>query len=124
MFHRHSSVAEIQRHLNGIEYELRRLGRDAGRQASGSVAALRNQIAETVIPLLNEVAHLLHSSPRFLGTEAARLRNDALRAGTHLSRQTLNRVASEVEHRPVMLLAVLLGLGILIGLAGRHRVGN
>jgi hypothetical protein len=124
MLRRHSSVAEIQRHLDGIEHELRRLGRDAGRQASGSVAVLRNQIAETVIPLLNEVAHLLRSSPRFVGNEAARLRNDALQAGTRLGRQTLTRVASEVEHRPVMLLAALLGLGILIGLAGRHRASN
>jgi hypothetical protein len=32
------------------------------------------------------------------------------------------RVAREVEHRPFMFLALVLGVGILIGLAGRHRL--
>ena len=122
MFHRRSSLAAIQGHLQGIEYELSRLGQDARRHTSRRALALRDQIAEIVTPILSEVADLLRSSPRLLTNQAARLGDDALKAGTRLGTEAVDRVAREVEHRPFMILAVVLGLGILIGLAGRHRL--
>jgi ElaB/YqjD/DUF883 family membrane-anchored ribosome-binding protein len=43
------------------------------------------------------------------GNDAAGFGNDAL-----------NRLSTEVEHRPLMTLAVAVGVGILIGIAGRR----
>jgi ElaB/YqjD/DUF883 family membrane-anchored ribosome-binding protein len=45
-----------------------------------------------------------------MGNEAAKLGNDALR-----------RLSSEVEHRPLVTLAVAVGVGILIGVASRRH---
>jgi ElaB/YqjD/DUF883 family membrane-anchored ribosome-binding protein len=43
-----------------------------------------------------------------MSDEAAKLGNDALR-----------RLSNEVEHRPLVTLAVAIGVGILVGLASR-----
>jgi ElaB/YqjD/DUF883 family membrane-anchored ribosome-binding protein len=48
-----------------------------------------------------------------LGGEAAKLGDRALR-----------RVADEVEHRPLITLAVAVGVGILVGLASYQSVGR
>jgi ElaB/YqjD/DUF883 family membrane-anchored ribosome-binding protein len=45
-----------------------------------------------------------------IGNEAARLGNDALR-----------RLSKEVEQRPLVLLGVAVGVGILVGLVSRRR---
>ena len=45
-----------------------------------------------------------------MGNEAAKLGNDALR-----------RLSREVEHRPLVTLAVAVGVGILIGVASRRH---
>lgn len=45
-----------------------------------------------------------------LGGEAQKLGNDALR-----------RLSNEVEHRPLVTLAVAVGVGILVGLASHRR---
>jgi ElaB/YqjD/DUF883 family membrane-anchored ribosome-binding protein len=45
-----------------------------------------------------------------VGSDAAKLGNDALR-----------RLSKEVEHRPLVTLAVAVGLGILVGLASHRR---
>jgi ElaB/YqjD/DUF883 family membrane-anchored ribosome-binding protein len=48
------------------------------------------------------------------GEEAARFGNEAAKFGN----DALHRMASEVEHRPLVILAVAVGVGILIGMAG------
>jgi ElaB/YqjD/DUF883 family membrane-anchored ribosome-binding protein len=45
-----------------------------------------------------------------IGSAAAKLGNDAL-----------NRLSKEVEHRPLVTLAVAVGVGILVGLASHRR---
>ncbi|HMF26015.1 MAG TPA: hypothetical protein VKG24_28370, partial [Pseudolabrys sp.] len=45
--------------------------------------------------------------------EAAKLGNDALR-----------RLSNEVEHRPLVTLAVAVGVGILVGLASRSAAAG
>jgi hypothetical protein len=121
MFSRRSSVAALQGHVRGIEHELRRLGQNAGRHSSGRVYALRQQIAETIAPILEEVSGLLRTAPRLAGNEAERFRDDALRAGRRLGNEALDRIAGELAHRPLVILGLALGVGILIGIAGRHR---
>jgi hypothetical protein len=74
-----------------------------------------------VTPILNEVADFVRSSPRLITNQAARLSDEALKAGTRLSNEAVHHMAREVERRPFMILALVFGVGILIGLAGRHR---
>jgi hypothetical protein len=121
MFYRRSSLAATQDNLQGIENELRRLGQDASHRTSRRASALRDQIADIVSPILSEVADLVRSSPRLITDQAARLSDDALKAGTRLGTEAVDRVAREVERRPFMILALVFGMGILVGLAGRHR---
>jgi ElaB/YqjD/DUF883 family membrane-anchored ribosome-binding protein len=52
------------------------------------------------------------------GDEAVRFGNEAARFGAKVGNDALERVASEVEHRPLITLAVAIGVGILIGMAG------
>jgi hypothetical protein len=85
---------------------------------------LGGQFADTVIPILNETADRLRSGRRLALGEAARLSNEAVRIGGRLSNEALDRVATEVEHRPLVTLALVLGLGILIGTIASSRRAN
>jgi len=49
--------------------------------------------------------------------EAAKIGSEAAKLGNH----ALRRLSSEVEHRPLVTLAVAIGVGILVGLASHHR---
>jgi ElaB/YqjD/DUF883 family membrane-anchored ribosome-binding protein len=46
------------------------------------------------------------------------LGNEAAKFGAKVGNDALERVASEVERRPLVTLAVAIGIGILIGMAG------
>jgi len=52
----------------------------------------------------------LRSNAEAAGSEAMRMSNTAVR-----------RLSDEVAHRPLMLLAVAAGIGLLAGFAGRRR---
>jgi ElaB/YqjD/DUF883 family membrane-anchored ribosome-binding protein len=49
--------------------------------------------------------------------EAAKIGSEAAKLGNH----ALRRLSNEVEHRPLVTLAVAIGVGILVGLASHHR---
>jgi hypothetical protein len=51
------------------------------------------------------------------GDHAGRLGNQALDLGAKYGSNALQQVASEAEHRPLITVAVALGIGILIGAA-------
>ena len=121
MFHRRSSAAAIAGHLRAIENELGRIGRNAGRQASARRSAVGDQIGDAVTPILNEIAERLRSGRRVATEEAARFGNEAVKFGGKIGNDALDRIAMEVEYRPLVALAVAIGVGILIGIAGRRR---
>jgi ElaB/YqjD/DUF883 family membrane-anchored ribosome-binding protein len=52
------------------------------------------------------------------GDEAVRFGNEAAKFGAKVGNDALERVASEVEQRPLVTLAVAIGVGILIGMVG------
>jgi hypothetical protein len=52
------------------------------------------------------------------GDEAMRFGNDAAALGVKVGNDALRRVADEIEYRPLTMLAVAVGVGILIGMAG------
>jgi hypothetical protein len=97
MFHPRSSafaanVSALEGRLRALEHELERIGRTAGRHTAAGISAA--------------------------GEEAARIGNEAAKFGAKVGNDALHRMASEVEHRPLVTLAVAVGVGILIGMAG------
>jgi hypothetical protein len=121
MFHRRSSAAAIASHVRAIENELGRIGRSAVRQASARGSTVGDQIGDAVTPILTEIADRLRSGRRVATEEAARFGNEAVKFGGKIGNDALDRIAMEVEYRPLVTLAVAIGVGILIGIAGRRR---
>src|SRR5262249_16420 len=70
------------------------------------VASALNGMAER----LRGGANSMRDEAAKIGSQAAKLSNDALR-----------RLSDEVEHRPLVTLAVAVGVGILVGLASHRR---
>jgi ElaB/YqjD/DUF883 family membrane-anchored ribosome-binding protein len=61
---------------------------------------------------LSSIADRFRGGAHSMGDEAAKLGNDVLR-----------RLSNEIEHRPLVTLAVAVGVGILVGLAIRSAAG-
>jgi ElaB/YqjD/DUF883 family membrane-anchored ribosome-binding protein len=123
MFHHRSAAPQlsaIERHLRALESELERLGRKTGRRAAAGASAAGDQIADTMAPILSEIVERLRSGGRLAGDEAARFGNEAVKVGARVGNDALRRLATQVEHRPLVTLAVAVGVGILIGIAGRR----
>ncbi len=124
MFHHRSPafaahISAIEDHLGAIEKELERFGRKAGRHAH--VSAAGDQISEAIAPILSEIIERYRSVRRLAGEETARFGNKAAKISSGISTNALHRIATEVEHRPLVTLAVATGIGILIGIAVRRR---
>jgi ElaB/YqjD/DUF883 family membrane-anchored ribosome-binding protein len=122
MFHyRNPDLSVIEGRLRAIETDLARYGRKAGRRASSGMAAAGGQISDALTPILSEIADRFRDSGRYAGDEAARFGNEAVKIGTRMGNQALSRMSEEVERRPLVTLAVAIGVGVLIGMAGRSR---
>ena len=106
-------VDEIERRLRTLERRLERLG---GR-TSARAAQAADQVGETVASALTSIAERFRGGAGIAGDEAVRLGNEAAELGN----EALRRIAREVERRPLVILAVAVGVGILVGLAGRRR---
>jgi hypothetical protein len=137
MFHPRSStfsrnVAAIEGRLRALENELERIGRAAGRSTTAGVSVAGDNVSDAIASAVTEIVKRFRSGRRLagdeaarLGDEAARLGDEAAKLGAKIGNDTLRRMASEVEHRPLIALAVAVGVGILIGTsvttAGRRR---
>jgi ElaB/YqjD/DUF883 family membrane-anchored ribosome-binding protein len=111
------SVAAIQKYLGAVEKELEKIGRIAGRQTSEAAATASDQISDAISTILSEMVDRFRKGGRAAGDRAERLSNQALDLGAKYGSDALQRVASEAEHRPLITVAVALGIGILIGAA-------
>jgi ElaB/YqjD/DUF883 family membrane-anchored ribosome-binding protein len=123
MFHQRSSafapsISAIEGRLRALENELDRVGRKAGRRASANVSAAGDHIGDAIASAVTEIVDRFRSGRRLAGDEAVRFGNEAAKFGAKVGNDALERVASEVEHRPLVTLAVAIGVGILIGMAG------
>jgi hypothetical protein len=85
------SVTAIQKRLGAVEKELEKIGRIAGRRFRKGGQAASDQ--------------------------AGRLGNQALELGAKYGSDALQRLAGEAEQRPLLMIGVALGIGILIGAA-------
>ena len=98
-------AAELDRMLQDLEHRLTRLSRAASRAAPGAV----DRVSDTIATALNDVADRFRGRARAVGGEAAQFSDDALRVGNDV----LRKLAHEVEHRPLLTLAVAVGVGAL-----------
>jgi ElaB/YqjD/DUF883 family membrane-anchored ribosome-binding protein len=113
-------LGEIVEHLCAIEKELRSFGSSSGRRASAEAAAAGDRIAETIGPILNDIAGRFRKGRQAALDQASTLGNQAVEAGTKMSGDAADRIAGQAKQRPLLMLAVAIGVGILIGAASRR----
>jgi ElaB/YqjD/DUF883 family membrane-anchored ribosome-binding protein len=106
-----ADIGEINRRLRALETTLERVG---GR-ASASAGRAADRVSETVAAALGSIAERFRDGS--LRDDAARYGNEAAKLGN----VALRRLSNEVEHRPLVTLAVAVGVGILVGLASHRR---
>ena len=102
------NVREIERRLRSLEQQLERVGH----RTSASTAEVVERVGAAIAPVLSSTASRFRGGAHSMSDEA-KLGNDALR-----------RLSNEVEHRPLITLAVAVGVGILVGLASRSIAGG
>jgi hypothetical protein len=125
MFHYRSNqldprLAAIAGHLRAIEKDLAILGRRAGQGASDRASAASDQIADVLGPILSDIGDRFRRGQRVAVDEVATLGNDAVRFGAKMGNDALERIADQAKQRPLGTLAVAIGIGVLIGFAGRR----
>jgi hypothetical protein len=125
MFHHRASafdrnISALEGRLHALQNDLDKLGRRVGRGTSAGVSAAGDQIGDAIAVAVNEIVQRFRSGRRLAEDEAVRLGHDAAKFGAKVGNDALERIASEVEHRPLVTLAVAIGVGIVIGMA-THR---
>ena len=112
-------VSSIVDHLRAIEKELGKMGNAAGRRASAGAAAAGNQIADAIGPVLNEIVDRFRRGQRVAIGEASNMRDEAMRSGARAGSDALQRISGQTRQRPLLTIAVAIGVGMLIGAATR-----
>jgi hypothetical protein len=117
--------ADVERRMQRLENQIERLGGVASRTAaSGMASAVQatDRVSDAVVGALGDVIDRFRGGAR--SVEASRFGQDAARFGHEASKLggvALRRVSTEVEQRPLMMIAVAVGVGLLIGWAGRRH---
>jgi ElaB/YqjD/DUF883 family membrane-anchored ribosome-binding protein len=119
-----SSVAAIQKHLGAVEKELEKIGRIPGDRTSAAAATASDQLGDAISTILNEMVERFRQGRQAAGDQAGRLSDQALNLGAKYGSDALQRAASEVEERPLVTVAIALGIGILIGAAVLTGTGS
>jgi ElaB/YqjD/DUF883 family membrane-anchored ribosome-binding protein len=114
-------VTAIVDHLRAIEGELSEIGRNTGRRASANIAAAGDQIADAVGPILSDIVDRFRHGRSAAVDGATNLGNEAVKIGTRLGNDAVARLADQTKQRPLLTLAVAIGVGILIGAASRRN---
>ena len=104
-----TEIGDIEQRLRALERRLEAIG---GRSAAGAAQAV-DHVGETIASALSGVAERLRGRADSVRDEVAKISGDAAKLGN----QALRHLVDEVEHRPLITLAVAVGVGILIGLA-------
>ena len=106
-------VGDIERRLRSMERRLER----AGGRASASATQTADHVGDVIASALSGIAERFRGDASGMAEEAAKLGSVAAKLGNN----ALHRVSKEVEHRPLVTLAVAIGVGILVGLASHRR---
>jgi ElaB/YqjD/DUF883 family membrane-anchored ribosome-binding protein len=108
--------ADIERLLHDFEQRLARLTRIATR-ASSEAPRTADRISETIASALGDLSDRVRGRTRTAGGEISQLADDALRLGNN----ALRKLTREVERKPLLTLAIAVGVGALaVGLLARR----
>src|SRR5215475_6407590 len=105
-----ANVADIERRLRTLEHSLER----AGRSTASSAAATAEDLRDSLVSGLSGLVERFRNSS--FNEEASRMSDNTARMGS----DALRRVSDEVQHRPLVILAVAVGIGFLLGAAGGY----
>ena len=111
-----ADLAEIERRLRALEKRLERAG---SRTASGAVQAA-DRMGDAIASALSDMSDRFRDGSRSVGGGALKLSNDAAKEAAKLGSDALQRLADEVDRRPLTTLAIAAGVGLIVGLAA-HR---
>jgi hypothetical protein len=114
-------VSAIAHHLRAIEKELGAVGRVAGRRASSGASTAANQLIDTISPILGDLADRFRRGQRIATDEAASFSDQAVKFGARAGSDALDRLSDQAKNRPLITLAVAVGIGVLIGFASRRN---
>src|SRR5262245_7857300 len=111
--------AALEQRIQDLERRLMRATRTASRATSGyssDASQAAQRIGDSIVTALTDFSDRVRGSARSVGDGADRWRQDVTRVGNAM----LRRLSAQVEHRPFVLLAVAVGVGVLAGLALRR----
>jgi hypothetical protein len=120
MFRETADLVDIERRMRAFEQRLDQMSRMAARGSKSALSGLSEgseRAGEAALAALADVVDRFRGNARSVGSEAARVGQQAAR----LSGDTLQRLSNEVEQRPLVTLLIAVGVGILIGYAGRRN---
>jgi ElaB/YqjD/DUF883 family membrane-anchored ribosome-binding protein len=115
-----ADIDEIKRRLRTLEKHLERIGGNTSKNAAQAVDRIgetADRVADTVATALSTMAERFRGGASSMSDQAGKMGNEAAKLGN----DALQRLSREVEHRPLVTLAVAVGVGILIGVASRRH---
>jgi ElaB/YqjD/DUF883 family membrane-anchored ribosome-binding protein len=118
MFARSAYRRAASRNIGAIDRSLRSLERrleGAQKRASASAMQGADQVGGTLASTFDRIADRLRDGA--LGDEAAKIGAEAVKLGD----VALRRLSREVESRPLVTVAVAVGIGILVGVLSQRR---
>ena len=117
-FAQRARAADVSRLLDDLEGRLSRL---SSMLPSVAPAAKADRVSETISSALNDIADRFSSRARVVSKDAGRIGERWTSDAMHLGDEALRKVAREVEHRPLVTLAIAIGVGVLAaGLLARR----
>jgi ElaB/YqjD/DUF883 family membrane-anchored ribosome-binding protein len=102
-------IAAIEDLMGDLEKRLRRLSGSARRETSGASGDVRDFVGEALERIMHRARDSASDATSSVADEATRIGIDAFK-----------KVTDEVEHRPLIMLAIAAGIGFLAGLANRR----
>jgi hypothetical protein len=108
-----SEFGDIEQRLQALQRGVEKFGTLVSSNTHNSAGGL----SEAVASALSSWADRFRQSASSLSDQSAAFGKDAARYGT----ATLNQISAETEQRPLIAVAVALGVGILIGMAVHCR---
>jgi len=103
-------IGEIGELLHQLEGRLQHLGASAAADAREAGGAIPGMIAASLSELTERLRDLVRDRAHDVGTQAVRVGSNAWQ-----------KVEDEVGHRPLATLAVVAGVGFLVGVLGRRH---
>ena len=80
-----------------------------------------NQPGSAIGPILNGMLGQFRQVRQITANDAVSLSNEAIVLGARVGNDAVRRIGAEIERRPFVTLAAAIGIGLLMGIAGKRR---